>query len=104
MKTITFDPINGTPIADGKVLDFAENLPDECTVSNEIVIDAIRYQILKGRHKHDEVQIVFEGETFSLNEYANFDLHKRPNDFLCLSNKIAEGTLRIQIAMRKNRK
>lgn len=75
--TFIYDPVNGHPVADGKVqalLDSLPKSPDSGTVvftSTMHVIDAVRLRIARDEMNHLDVMIRFNGKSYALNAYGN---------------------------------
>jgi len=69
MIKVIYDPIYGVAIPDGEVIEFSHSLHDRViTISNGIVLDAIRLAIKEGKYKPEDIYIEFEGKRININK------------------------------------
>lgn len=70
MIEITYDPENGTPVADGRVVEFVDELVagyKQCynvrrTVANETVLNEFRIRVGKGEVVHTDIVFKYQGQ------------------------------------------
>jgi hypothetical protein len=100
---VTYDPTDyRSAVPDALAEQEAANIVArgvDTVVSNAMVIDCLRVQVVEGHLSKDEVIVQFNGEPLVLNKYANFD--KYPNGFCDHSVNIIQELMTTQIRMRR---
>lgn len=72
----------------------------EVTISNEIIVDAIRLRVIKGEINYKEIEFDYKEQKLYLNEYANFSEY--PEGFCTMGLNIVMQILNLQRKKRKN--
>ncbi len=100
---VTYDPTDyRSAVPDALALQEAERIIAhgvDTVVSNAMVIDCLRLQVVKGMLDKDDLIVQFNGEPLVLNKYANFDQY--PKGFGDHSVNIVQELMMTQIRMRR---
>ena len=93
MIEITYDPVNGTPIADGRVVSFANEIVEvnklgldvRRTIASETVIHELRLRVAKGKIAHTDIVFVYNGQELRVEKDGGYPIDSWPigcGDFL----------------------
>ena len=101
---VTYDPTDyRSAVPDALALQEAERIIAhgvDTVVSNAMVIDCLRLQVVKGKLDKDDLIVQFNGEPLVLNKYANFDQY--PKGFGDHSMNIVRELMMTQVRMRRS--
>jgi hypothetical protein len=81
---------------------YKKDYDEKCkiSISNEIIVDAIRLRVLKGDIDYKEIEFEYKGQKLYLNEYANFSEYTE--EFCTMGLNIVTQILNLQRKKRKD--